>query len=74
MDSLSTARPASASPAPRVLTQVRKHINAHIVQDYQEVCKQLEAAVAKVHDLVQAKQDLELMAQLCRIKLEEPDV
>jgi hypothetical protein len=71
---VSASRPATSGPAPRILTQSRKQVNAHIVGDYQEICRQLETAVAKVQDLVQAKNDLELMAQICRITLEAPDV
>ncbi len=71
-ETTTAARPATSAPAPRILTQSRKQVNAHIMGDYQEICRQIEAAVAKVQDLIQAKNDLELMAKICRIKLEEP--
>jgi hypothetical protein len=64
-------RPATSGPAPRVLTQTRKQVNAHVAQDYRDICRQLETAILKVQELIQAKNDLELTARICHISLEE---
>ena len=72
-ESVSQSRPATAPPSPKVLTQTRKHVNALLIQDYDQICKQLEEAVRTVQQLVAAKTDLELLAQLSNIQLEPPN-
>lgn len=72
MEGVSEARPASTGPSPRIVTQTRKIVNSSVALDYRDVCRQLESAVSKVQDLIQVKNDLELMASLCNISLEPP--
>lgn len=72
MESVSEARPAQNAPNTRIVTQTRKIVNSSVAIDYRDVCRQLDTAVGKVQDLIQAKNDLELMASLCNISLEAP--
>lgn len=72
MEGVSEARPAASGPSPRIVTQTRKIVNSSVALDYRDVCRQLESAVTKVQDLIQVKNDLELMASLCNISLEPP--
>lgn len=68
-DAVSESRPMTEPPKNAVVTQTRKLVNSTVALDYREVCKQLDAATQKVRALIQAKNDLELMAQLSNITL-----
>jgi hypothetical protein len=70
---ISSVRPAQSVRPNKVLTQSRKQVNAHLVQDYRDICRQLDEAVSRVRDLVAAKTDLELLAQVCHIVLDGSD-
>lgn len=73
VEHVSTSRPAQGPANPKVLTQTRRHVNALLAKDYAEICRQLEAAVKEVQQLVAAKTDLELLAQLSNVRLEPPN-
>jgi hypothetical protein len=72
-EALSPSRPATGPANPKVLTQTRKHVNALLSQDYDHICKQLEEAVKTVQQLVAAKTDLELLAQISNVQLDPPN-
>lgn len=70
-DSVSEPRTTKEPPKGLVVTQTRKIVNSTLVLDYRDICRNLDQAVQKVRGLIQAKNDLELMAQLSNISLTE---
>jgi len=71
VEALSPARPAAPFTA-RLVTPTRRNVVSTVAADYHDICKQLDQAVKKVQELIQAKNDLELMASLCNISLHRP--
>lgn len=57
------------SAPPKHLTRTRKAVNALCVEDYTQLCQEIETTSRRLRELLVAKADLELLASFSKIVL-----
>lgn len=55
--------------APKPRTQTRKHINALLQQDWEDINVRLDKAIQEIREIQEARNDIELIAKLSNIEL-----
>lgn len=63
------AQGAAAGGPPKPRTQTRKHINALLQQDWEDINQRLNKALQEIREIQEARSDIELIAKLSNIDL-----